>query len=240
MRDRSLGLGKSTLLAASTCSSSPRAEGSSWATRRSPRSGRRWTRCAAGGDGLPVVQPLPAQDGARERGDGPGEACSGSARQPRASAGATCWPGWGSPTRPASNPRPVRRPAAARRDRPGAGHGARGDALRRGHQRPRPGAGEGRARGDARAGRRRHDDDRGHPRDGLRPRGGRPRALHGRGRRSWSRANPTRCSPRPGRSAPGASSPGSSPRARVPAGGLRSRPGTRAPGAGPGAGRATP
>ena len=56
------------------------------------------------------------------------------------------------------------------------------DAVRRGHQRARPRAGRGGARRDARAGRRGHDDDRRHPRDGLRPRGRRPGRLHGRRR----------------------------------------------------------
>ena len=61
-----------------------------------------------------------------------------------------------------------RRPAAARRDRPGAGDGSRGDALRRGHLGARPRAGQGRARDHVRARRRGHDDARRHPRDGLR------------------------------------------------------------------------
>ena len=43
-----------------------------------------------------------------------------------------------------------------------------------------PGAGRRGAGGGARARRRRHDDDRGHPRDGLRPRRQQPRRLHGR------------------------------------------------------------
>ena len=46
--------------------------------------------------------------------------------------------------------RPLRRPAAARRDRPGAGDGARGDAVRRGHPRARPRARQGRAGHDGR------------------------------------------------------------------------------------------
>ena len=63
---------------------------------------------------------------------------------------------------------PVRRPAAARRDRPRAGDGPARDAVRRGHERARPGAGQGGARRDARAGLRGHDDGRRHARDGLR------------------------------------------------------------------------
>ena len=50
------------------------------------------------------------------------------------------------------------------------------DALRRADLGARPGAGRRGARRDARAGRGRHDHGRGHPRDGLRPRGR---------RRSW-------------------------------------------------------
>ncbi len=76
----------------------------------------------------------------------------------------------------------LRRPAAAGRDRPGAGDGTARDALRRGHQRPRPRARQGGARRDARARLGRDDDARRHPRDGLRPRGRRPGRLHGRRR----------------------------------------------------------
>ena len=50
-------------------------------------------------------------------------------------------------------PRPaVRRPAAARRDRPGAGHGAQGDALRRADLGARPGDDQGGPRRDGRPG----------------------------------------------------------------------------------------
>ena len=70
--------------------------------------------------------------------------------------------------------RAVRRPAAARRDRPRAGDAAQGDALRRADIGPRPGAGRRGARRDGGAGPRGHDDDRGDPRDRLRP--GRRRA----------------------------------------------------------------
>ena len=44
---------------------------------------------------------------------------------------------------------------------------------------------------------RRHDDDRRHARDGLRPRGRRPARVHGRRRRSSSRARRARCSASP-------------------------------------------
>ena len=65
------------------------------------------------------------------------------------------------------------------------------DALRRADLRARPRAGRRGARRDARARRGRDDHDRGHPRDGLRPRGRRPAGLHGR-RASWSRPGPPR------------------------------------------------
>ena len=68
----------------------------------------------------------------------------------------------------------VRRPAATRRDRPGARDGPEADAVRRADLRARPRARRRGAGGHAQARRRRHDHDRGHPRDGLRPRGRRP------------------------------------------------------------------
>ena len=67
--------------------------------------------------------------------------------------------------------RPVGRPAAARRDRPGAGHGAEAHALRRAHLGTRPGDDPGGARRHARPRARRHDHGRRHARDGLRARG---------------------------------------------------------------------
>ncbi|MCE0447871.1 hypothetical protein LT493_40350 [Streptomyces tricolor] len=77
---------------------------------------------------------------------------------------------------------PLRRPAAARRHRPRARHGPRGDALRRADLRARPRAGRRRPRRHAPARPRGHDDDGRHPRDDLRPRGRRPGRLHGRRR----------------------------------------------------------
>ena len=77
---------------------------------------------------------------------------------------------------------PVRRAAAARRDRPGARDGPARDAVRRGHERARPRADQGGARRDAGAGRRGNDDDRRDARDGLRPRRRRTRSS------SWTRA----------------------------------------------------
>ena len=93
-------------------------------------------------------------------------------------------------------PRPaLRRPAAAGRDRPGARDGPQGDALRRADLGARPRDDQ---RGPRRHGRPRqagHDDDRRHPRDGLRPDGGRPGRLHGRRRRSSRRTPPRSSSP---------------------------------------------
>ena len=76
----------------------------------------------------------------------------------------------------------LRRPAAARCDRPGAGDGPQGDALRRADLRARPGDDQGGPRRDGRPREAGHDDDRRHPRDGLRPYGGRPGRLHVRRR----------------------------------------------------------
>ena len=72
----------------------------------------------------------------------------------------------------------VRRPEAARGDRPRPDDGAQGAAVRRADLGPRPDA---RRRGAQRHGGARprgRDHDRRHPRDGVRPRGGRPRLLH--------------------------------------------------------------
>ena len=62
----------------------------------------------------------------------------------------------------------VRWSAAAGRDRPRAGHGAQADALRRAHLGAGSGTGGGGAGCHEKACRRGYDDDRGHPRDGLR------------------------------------------------------------------------
>ncbi len=77
----------------------------------------------------------------------------------------------------------LRWPAAARRDRAGARDEPARDALRRGHLGARPRARSRRSRRHEAARQGRHDDDRRHPRDGLRARRGRPRRLHGRGNR---------------------------------------------------------
>ena len=78
-------------------------------------------------------------------------------------------------------PRPaLRRPAAARRHRPGPGHGAQGDALRRADLGARPRDDQRGPRRHGRPRQARHDDDRRHPRDGLRPQGRQPGGVHGR------------------------------------------------------------
>ena len=81
----------------------------------------------------------------------------------------------------------VRRSAAAGRHRPGPGHGAQADAVRRTHLGARSRAGRRGSRRHAGSGRGRHDDDRRHPRDGVRPRGGRHPGVHGRRRRRRKR-----------------------------------------------------
>ena len=67
--------------------------------------------------------------------------------------------------------RALRRPAAARRDRPRAGAEARDPAARRGHLRARSRARQRSARHHPRARRRRHDHAHRQPRDGVRARG---------------------------------------------------------------------
>ena len=79
--------------------------------------------------------------------------------------------------------RALRRPAAAGRDRPGAGDAAEADAVRRADLGARPGARRRRARRDAPARPRRDDDDRRHARDGLRARGRRTPSC------SWTTAS---------------------------------------------------
>ena len=136
-----------------------------------------------GRDGVPAVQPVPAQDRARER-LASRRRRSWAAREQEARAKAEALLGAGRPRRQAQRvPGPaLRRPAAAGRDRAGAGDGPARDAVRRGDERARPRAGQGGPRRDARAGRRGHDDGRRHPRDGLRARRRRRGRVHGRRR----------------------------------------------------------
>src|SRR5829696_905299 len=129
--------------------------------------------------GLPVVQPLRAQDDPAKRharpdqgprqvqgrraAAGDGAAGAGRHRQPGGQAAGAA----------------VRRSAAAGRHRPRAGDGPQADALRRADLGARPGDDQRGARRHDVPRARGHDDDGGHPRDGLRPPGGRPRDLHG-------------------------------------------------------------
>ena len=122
----------------------------------------------------------------------------------------------------------LRRPAAARRDRTGAGDAAEADALRRADVRPGPRARRRGARRHAAAREGRHDDDRRDPRDGLRPRGGGPRSCSWTTGASSRRARRSSSSRRRARSARSSSSRRSSSgrsRPRPPA-----RPGSFGPG----------
>ena len=150
--------------------------------------GRRRRGAVADGSGLPVLQPVPAPDvignvtlalrkvhgvaaaEAEQRGlamldrVGLAEKAQGAAR------------------------RPVRRPAAARRDRPRARRQSATDAARRGDLRARPRARRRGARPALRPQGRGRDDGPQHPRDGLRPRGRRHRVLPARRSSSTSPA----------------------------------------------------
>ena len=108
----------------------------------------------------------------------------------------------------------LRRPAAARRHRPGARAEAQADALRRAHLGPRPRAGRRGARRDEGPRRRGLDDGRGDPRDPVRPAGRRPGALprpgrHRRARPGLPGASATRRSRARGSSSSGSSIPSS-------------------------------
>ncbi len=85
-----------------------------------------------------------------------------------------------------------------------------GDALRRADLGAGPRDDQGGPRRDGRPRQGRHDDGRGHPRDGLRPYGGRPGRLHGRRRRSSRRTPPRSSSPTRAPTAPRTSSARSS------------------------------
>ena len=161
--------------------------------------------------GVPVVQPVRPHDGAAERHRSARSRCARCAEarrraQARGAARARRHRRAGRQVPGAA----VRRPAAAGGDRPRAGDGAEGDAVRRADVGARPGDGQRGARRDDRPGPGRHDDGRRHPRDGLRPQGGQPGRLHGRrpdrrDRRPRDASSPTR---RP--SGPRTSSPRSS------------------------------
>ncbi len=133
--------------------------------RRSARPAARSTASRRDRDGLSAVQPLPPHDRAGEHHPGADEGRGASGRRP------------GSrgrllervriPEKAENYPQTLRGPAATRRHRPRPGHGSEADALRRAHLGARSGDDPRGARRDARPRPRRHDDDRGHPRDGL-------------------------------------------------------------------------
>ena len=162
--------------------------------RRPPR-GRRpapWPQPGAPGadpadpppcaDGVPGVQPVPAPQGDRQPDRGPDPRQGREAGRGRGDRGEV--PRQGRPRREAGRVpgAPVRRPEAARRDRPGADDGAQGPAVRRADLRARPHARRRGPQRDGGPGSRGRNDDRGHPRDGVRPRSGGPRLLHRGGR----------------------------------------------------------
>ena len=96
----------------------------------------------------------------------------------------------------------LRRAAAAGGHRPGAGHEAQGDAVRRAHLGAGPGDGPGGPGRDDHAGQGGHDHARGHPRDGLRPPRRQPRGVHVRRRDRRGRHARRSSSPTPGRTGP--------------------------------------
>ena len=77
--------------------------------------------------------------------------------------------GWSAAQGRCATRHPVRRTAAAGRDRPCARDDTAGDVLRRGHLGAGSRTGEGHPGADRRPRRRRHDDGRRHARDGVRP-----------------------------------------------------------------------
>ena len=134
--------------------------------------------------GLPAVQPLPAHDRAATTSrSAPIEVQGRRSRGGAGSGRSELLERVGHPREGRRLPgRPLGRPAAARRDRARARHGAQADALRRADLGARPGDDPRGARRHARPRAGRHDDDRRHARDGLRARGVRPHRVHRRGR----------------------------------------------------------
>ena len=146
--------------------------------------------------GVPVVQPVRAQDDSAERHARADEGAQDSprTRRTREGDGAAGARRHRQPGRQVSGPA-VRRPAAAGGDRPVAGDEPQGDAVRRAHQRARSRDDQRGAGRDDLAGRGGHDDGGGHPRDGLRP----PRVATGSS--SWPTARSSR-TPNPKSSSP--------------------------------------
>src|SRR5581483_7457970 len=158
--------------------------------RRDPRRGRLGRRREhesrhapfACGYGVPELRAVSAPDGARQhqpRADPRPEARCRHRDRPVAGAARA-----GRPDRPRAQiaGRPLRRTAAADRDRPRARHGPGGHALRRTHLGPRPGDDRRGPGCDGGAGARWHDDGRRHARNGVRAAGRRSGAVYG----SWS------------------------------------------------------
>ena len=133
------------------------------------------------GHGVPVLQPLSAHDGARQRHAGVAQGAQEAARGGRRDRPPCA--GRGRPRRQGRElpQRAVRRPAAARRHRPRPGTGPAHRAVRRADLGARSRArrlGAGRA---ARLEGARHDHAGGEPRAALCPRRRRPHRLHGPG-----------------------------------------------------------
>ena len=162
------GSGKSTLLRCTNALETIRRRRGSCSTAcRCPAAeAGHAARAPAHGHGVPELRAVSAQDRARERRDRADRRCSemseddaraprrGAARQGRAGRQGGQLSG-----------QPVGRTAAARRDRPRAGDGAGGDAVRRADLGARPGDDRRGAERDEDAGRGRHDDGRRHARD---------------------------------------------------------------------------
>ncbi len=179
------GSGKTTVLRSLNVLETPDGHGPDRRRERRLRRHRRQGRTPPRGpgapgpqrDGLPVPPPVPAHDGPRQpaRGPGPGpgpERRRGDrGREEAARPGRPRGPGGRLPV-PA-----LRRPAAARRHRAGAGAQPAGGAPRRAHLGARPGAGRRGAGGDPRPREHRLDAGHRHPRDPLRPRRRRPGPL---------------------------------------------------------------
>src|SRR5262245_44915663 len=143
-------------------------------------------------DRLPAVQPLPAPEGDRQRDPG-GAPCAPHVPPRGRVPGARATRESRSRGEGQAAPAPVvRRPAAARRDRPRADDGAASRPLRRGDVSSRPGARRRGARRHARPRGDGHDDGRRHARDAVRPRGRRSGRLHGR-RPDRRGRDPNRC-----------------------------------------------
>src|SRR6266545_2333705 len=130
--------------------------------------------------GVPAVQPVRAQERARQRdaraGQGPRPAAQGGRAARTRAARARRRRGPGGQAAGAA----LRRAAAAGGDRPGARHGPQADPLRRADLRPGPGDDQRGPGRDAEPRRGGDDHGGGQPRDGLHQVRGQPGGLHGR------------------------------------------------------------